>query len=76
MNEDFIGRISLLSRRVHTGLQIKRVLQRYGLQFKGRLDELELAKKKVAGRPTQWAELEALETAARRVNDETITFSD
>lgn len=46
MNEDFIGRISVLSRRVHTGLQIKRVLQRYGLQFKARLDELKSAQRR------------------------------
>ena len=45
-NEDFIGRISRISRHVSTRATIYRTLQRYGLSFQGRLRRMRTVKKK------------------------------
>lgn len=44
-NEDFIGRVSRLSRRVSARLPIKRSLQRYGLGFVSRIRKLKRARR-------------------------------
>ena len=45
-NEDFIGRVSRISRHVSTRATILRTLQRYGLSFQGRLRRMRKVKKK------------------------------